>query len=258
MGAARGHGGSGRCPRAGDGRWGGLCRLAVSSSTETALRDRSAPAPAAASTPPSTPSAQHPSVREPRADQRPGRHRRAAPRPEPVLEPGDRGVRVRELQARLDPARLVHPADDRQLRHATSAGGAGLPGQAWLRRHRRGRPAHLAAAGRDDPDALRDELFNRAGPALFERGDDGPEVRVIQARLRQIAWFFGDVSDHYGDQTAEAVRGFQGKRGIPETGKVDRRTLDLLVGMTSEPDRRRRWRTGRRTRPRAPRSTRAA
>jgi peptidoglycan hydrolase-like protein with peptidoglycan-binding domain len=80
-----------------------------------------------------------------------------------------------------------------------------------------------------------DEMFNRAGPALFEEGDDGVEVRRIQARLRQIAWFFGDVSDHYGSQTAEAVRGFQGKRQVPVTGEVDRRTLDLLVGMTSDP-----------------------
>jgi peptidoglycan hydrolase-like protein with peptidoglycan-binding domain len=80
-----------------------------------------------------------------------------------------------------------------------------------------------------------DEMFDRAGPALFREGDDGIEVRRIQARLRQIAWFFGDVSDHFGDRTADAVRGFQAKRHVPVTGEVDRRTLDLLVGMTSDP-----------------------
>ena len=58
---------------------------------------------------------------------------------------------------------------------------------------------------------------------------------MVQARLRQVAWFSGDVSDRYGDQTVAAVRGFQGKRHVPVTGKVDRRTLDLLVGMTSVP-----------------------
>jgi peptidoglycan hydrolase-like protein with peptidoglycan-binding domain len=66
-------------------------------------------------------------------------------------------------------------------------------------------------------------------------GDDGPEVRALQARLRQIAWFFGNVSDHYGSQTAGAVRGFQAKRHVPVTGEVDRRTLDLLAQMTGEP-----------------------
>jgi hypothetical protein len=60
-------------------------------------------------------------------------------------------------------------------------------------------------------------------------------VRELQARLRQIAWFFGDVSDFYGDRTREAVEGFQGKRGFPTTGVVDRRTLTRLEEMTSEP-----------------------
>ena len=44
-------------------------------------------------------------------------------------------------------------------------------------------------------------------------------------------------SGHYGNETVEAVRGFQDKRRIPVTGKVDRRTLDRLHAMTSEPTR---------------------
>ena len=74
-----------------------------------------------------------------------------------------------------------------------------------------------------------------AGPTLYGPGDEGSEVREIQARLRQIAWFYGDVTDFYGDQTETAVAGFQVKRGIPSTGAVDQRTLDLLHGMTTEP-----------------------
>ncbi|MEV5003406.1 L,D-transpeptidase family protein [Nocardioides sp. LML1-1-1.1] len=74
-----------------------------------------------------------------------------------------------------------------------------------------------------------------AGPALLSPGDEGAEVRELQARLKQIAWFSGDVTDHYGDVTTEAVRGFQAKRGIAVTGAVDQRTLDLLHQMTREP-----------------------
>lgn len=74
-----------------------------------------------------------------------------------------------------------------------------------------------------------------AGPPLLSPGDDGAAVRELQARLKQIAWFSGDVTDHYGDVTTAAVRGFQAKRGIAVTGAVDRRTLDLLHGMTREP-----------------------
>jgi peptidoglycan hydrolase-like protein with peptidoglycan-binding domain len=80
-----------------------------------------------------------------------------------------------------------------------------------------------------------DELFNRAGPPILEAGDESRSVRVLQARLRQIAWLSGDVSDGYDERTVVAVRGFQGKRHVPVTGKVDRRTLDLLVGMTTTP-----------------------
>jgi peptidoglycan hydrolase-like protein with peptidoglycan-binding domain len=73
------------------------------------------------------------------------------------------------------------------------------------------------------------------GPTLYGPGDRGPQVREIQARLRQIAWFYGDVSDTYDVQTREAVAGFQRKRGFPVTGEVDRRTLDRLHSMSAEP-----------------------
>ena len=52
-----------------------------------------------------------------------------------------------------------------------------------------------------------DEMFNRAGPALFSAGDASAEVRKIQARLRQIQWFFGDVTDTYGEQTGRNTYG---------------------------------------------------
>ena len=74
-----------------------------------------------------------------------------------------------------------------------------------------------------------------AGPVLMRPGDKGAEVREVQARLRQIAWFYGDVTDVYGDQTTTAVKGFQAKRGYPASGVVDRRTLLKLHEMTVEP-----------------------
>ena len=72
-------------------------------------------------------------------------------------------------------------------------------------------------------------------PVLLAPGAHGPEVRELQARLRQIAWFSGDVTDFYGDQTRAAVAGFQTKRGLPSTGSLDTVTLERLEGMTSEP-----------------------
>ena len=74
-----------------------------------------------------------------------------------------------------------------------------------------------------------------AGSALLAPGERSDDVSDLQARLRQIGWFAADVTGFYGEVTAEAVRGFQARREIPVTGEVDRRTLDLLFAMTSEP-----------------------
>jgi hypothetical protein len=73
------------------------------------------------------------------------------------------------------------------------------------------------------------------GPTLLEPGDEGAEVKDLQARLKQIDWFEADVTGFYGEVTTAAVRGFQAKREIPVTGQVDQRTLNRLHGMTTEP-----------------------
>ena len=57
----------------------------------------------------------------------------------------------------------------------------------------------------------------------------------MQARLKQIGWFSGDVSDSYGPRTTESVRGFQAKRGFAVTGVADQRTYDRLISMTRRP-----------------------
>jgi peptidoglycan hydrolase-like protein with peptidoglycan-binding domain len=204
--------------------------FAVSTSTDAAFRDRAAPSPVAAS-----PTVLGTQTSRPRVSTAPTPTVAPKPAPEPVLQPGDTGVKVRELQGRLSQLAWYTPPMTGRYTAVTTQGVKGF-------QRKRG----LAATGTVDPATWRrlvrmtrmpsqDEMFNRAGPALFERGDEGLSVRKIQARLRQIAWFFGDVSDHYGDRTVAAVKGFQAKRHVPVTGKVDRNTLDLLVGMTSDP-----------------------
>jgi lipoprotein-anchoring transpeptidase ErfK/SrfK len=73
------------------------------------------------------------------------------------------------------------------------------------------------------------------GPRLLGPGDSGGQVRDLQARLKQIAWYFPDLDGKYGAVTSTAVRGFQAKRRIPVTGIVDRRTLNRLHAMTRTP-----------------------
>ena len=75
------------------------------------------------------------------------------------------------------------------------------------------------------------------GPRLLGTGDRGPKVRDLQARLRQIAWYFGNVGDTWDTQTTAAVKGFQEKRRLAQTGYVDQRTLSRLREMTRTPTR---------------------
>jgi len=70
---------------------------------------------------------------------------------------------------------------------------------------------------------------------LWARGDTGPGVRELQARLRQTAWLFDGPTGTYDDLTENAVKGFQGKRGLPRTGEVDSVTWQRLRKMTHEP-----------------------
>ncbi len=70
---------------------------------------------------------------------------------------------------------------------------------------------------------------------VLENGDVSAQVRSVQARLRQIGWFSGDVTDRYGSLTVAAVSGFQRKRGLPVTGKLDQTTYARLLAMTGRP-----------------------
>ncbi|BBC94063.1 murein L,D-transpeptidase [Streptomyces rochei] len=60
-------------------------------------------------------------------------------------------------------------------------------------------------------------------------GDTGSAVRELQARLRQLDWLFDGPTGSYDDLTERAVRGFQGKRGLPVTGVTDAATWRRLV-----------------------------
>ncbi|MER6954940.1 L,D-transpeptidase family protein [Streptomyces sp. NPDC000618] len=70
---------------------------------------------------------------------------------------------------------------------------------------------------------------------LWSRGDSGRAVRELQARLRQVAWLYTGPTGTYDDTTVRAVQGFQGKRGLPKTGKTDTVTWQRLLRMTHEP-----------------------
>ncbi|WP_122615881.1 L,D-transpeptidase family protein [Streptomyces sp. Tu 4128] len=84
----------------------------------------------------------------------------------------------------------------------------------------------------DEPRSGPDPLPARV---LWTRGDSGREVRELQARLRQVEWLVDGPTGTYDDLTERAVSGFQGKRGLPRTGRTDTVTWQRLLDMTREP-----------------------
>ncbi len=158
-------------------------------------------------------------------------------RPAALLAPGDTGEQVRELQHRLRQLEWYAGPITGDYAGRTTNAVRGFQGK-----------RKIAVTGSVDQRTwstlvamtrtpTRDERHNvlRAGPAIYQAGSSGVEVRRLQARLKQIGWYSGSVTGTYGPVTTQAVRGFQAKRQIPVTGAVDRRTLDRLRAMTRTP-----------------------
>jgi lipoprotein-anchoring transpeptidase ErfK/SrfK len=74
-------------------------------------------------------------------------------------------------------------------------------------------------------------------PALLQQGDSGPKVRALQARLRQLGWYAGRVTNRYRPSTTRAVEGFQARHRLPVAGLVDRDTMQQLRALTRRPTR---------------------
>ncbi|GGN90742.1 lipoprotein [Streptomyces albiflavescens] len=74
-----------------------------------------------------------------------------------------------------------------------------------------------------------------APKVLWSRGDKGIDVREVQARLHQVAWLITAPTGTYDARTVDAVKGFQGKRGLPRTGRLDTVTWERLQKMTHKP-----------------------
>ncbi|WP_372345914.1 L,D-transpeptidase family protein [Streptomyces sp. KL116D] len=100
-----------------------------------------------------------------------------------------------------------------------------------------------ASSTSPSPSAPADDAKPSASPTptpaevLYSPGDKGAKVRELQARLRQVAWLFDGPTGTYGPSTTAAVKGFQGKRGLPRTGTTDTVTWQRLVRMTHQPTR---------------------
>ncbi|GGV80617.1 lipoprotein [Streptomyces griseoloalbus] len=98
-------------------------------------------------------------------------------------------------------------------------------------------PSSQAPDDGGSPSGAGTPSVRRAPRVLWSRGASGRDIRELQARLRQVAWIFHGPTGTYDELTEKAVRGFQGKRGLPRTGVTDTVTWQRLLAMTREPGR---------------------
>jgi peptidoglycan hydrolase-like protein with peptidoglycan-binding domain len=168
--------------------------------------------------------------------------RSTAPKPTPakpraLMATGSRGGQVRELQHRLRQLEWFSGLITGSYGQATAAGVTGFQDKRGLQQTGEVDQRTWTRLTGMTKRPTRDEMYNvlRAGPAILKAGATGDKVRDLQARLKQLDWFSGDVTGVYGKATTAGVKGFQGKRAIPVTGEVDQRTWNRLTGMTETP-----------------------
>lgn len=73
----------------------------------------------------------------------------------------------------------------------------------------------------------------------YRYGDYADEISVIQEALEELDLYYADITGHYGTKTERAVKLFQKKYGLTQTGVADEATLEklyLAAGIEDAPD----------------------
>ena len=154
-----------------------------------------------------------------------------------MLDKSSSGDKVRELQHRLKQIDWFDAKISANYGPKTAQAVSDFQGKRGLKKTGEVDNATWQALVKMTKKPSRDQMYNkiRAGKAIWKKGSSGSKVREVQARLKQIGWFSGNVTDNYGSKTVSSVKSFQGKRELPTTGEVDKQTWSKLVGMTRTP-----------------------
>ena len=148
-----------------------------------------------------------------------------------VLRQGDRGSAVSNLQRRLSSERYYSGAIDGVFGQQTE--------DAVLRLQRDRGLTPDGIAGSQVSQALAgsttipDTSYSPSGRQL-QFGDGGDEVVDLQRRLKNLGYFDGTATGHFGSQTREAVRRFQQGNRLSATGIANVRTLNALGTTTAQ------------------------
>ncbi len=70
---------------------------------------------------------------------------------------------------------------------------------------------------------------------ILRPGDEGDQVKSVQARLQTLGYYAGSIDGVYGSGTTEAVRFFQARNSLKVDGKVGPNTADKLYSASAIP-----------------------
>ncbi|MER6095264.1 L,D-transpeptidase family protein [Streptomyces sp. NPDC001728] len=96
-------------------------------------------------------------------------------------------------------------------------------------------PTATTAPPTGSPTATAPATGTPGSRILMDDADESAQVRELQARLRQLDHFDRAPTGFYGTMTANAVRAFQKRRGLPATGTVDETTWRRLLDVSQQP-----------------------
>ncbi len=71
-----------------------------------------------------------------------------------------------------------------------------------------------------------------SGARMEQRGQQEvsqEQIREIQQQLKEAGFYKGSIDGQLGPQTAEAIREYQKSHGLPQTGRLDEPTRQLLM-----------------------------
>ncbi len=80
---------------------------------------------------------------------------------------------------------------------------------------------------------LQVEIVPQPTYPVLSRGSKGDAVKTLQARLAELGFYTKKIDGDYGSGTVSAVKAFQKKAGLSQTGKADQNTQLLMFAVNA-------------------------
>jgi len=142
-----------------------------------------------------------------------------------TLKKGDKGTAVKQLQQRLKELGYYTSTIDSDYGAKTVAAVKAFQKKNGL--SQTGNVDEATLKKLNSTSAVKANASTKADGTL-KKGDKGTAVKQLQQRLKELGYYTAAIDSDYGTQTVNAVKAFQKKNGLSQTGNVDEATLKKL------------------------------